>query len=236
MVVTGPQAIPRPCSSEQHVGRQPHHIVEVVGHEDHRHVERPPQRGDLLLKTPPYVAIDGGEWLVEQQHRRLPGQRPREGHPLALPPGELLRPPLRLLFQPDRAEELPRAPGPVGARQMPERGRDVPLGGEVRKERVFLEHEPGGALMRRHEGAGRSVGPRGAVRLDRRAVGLIKPGNRSQDRGLAAARRAEDGEHLAGAAAERDVERDWTGLFQADRQAALRHAAHQPGATTPSWP
>ena len=86
MVVTGPQAIPRPCSSEQHVRRQPHHVVEVVGHEDHRHVERPAQRGDLLLKAPPHVAIDGGEWLVEQQHRRLAGQRPREGHPLAFSP------------------------------------------------------------------------------------------------------------------------------------------------------
>ena len=141
--------------------RQPHHIVEVVGHEDHRHVERPPQRGDLLLKTPPHVAIDGGERLVEQQHRRLAGQRPRERHPLALAAGELAAaaaaPCSSNLTE---REQLPRAPGPVGARQMPERRRDVALGGEMRKERVFLEHEPDGALMRRHEGAGRGVGPR----------------------------------------------------------------------------
>ena len=62
----------------QHVRGQPHHVVEVVRDEDERHVERSPQRVDLVLKGASHDAIDGGKRFVEQQDGRLARQRSGE--------------------------------------------------------------------------------------------------------------------------------------------------------------
>ena len=83
---------------QQDVRGQPHHVVEVVGDEDHRQVERPAQRVDFVLKAPPHLAIDGGKRFVEKQDGRLAGQRPGERHALTLAAGQFLRPAIRLVL------------------------------------------------------------------------------------------------------------------------------------------
>ena len=56
--------------------------------------QRPAQLVDLVLETATHGAIDGGERLVEEQHRRLARQRSRQGDTLAFAARELVRPPI----------------------------------------------------------------------------------------------------------------------------------------------
>ena len=92
-VVTGPHATRVAPLEDQHVRGEPHDVLEIVRDEDQRYVERPAQPVDLVLQTPAHGAIDGGKRFVEQQHRRLASQRPRERDPLALAARQLVRPP-----------------------------------------------------------------------------------------------------------------------------------------------
>ena len=86
---------------QQHVRRQPHHVVEVVGDENHRQIERPAQRVDVVLEAAAHLAIDRGERFIHQQHRRFAGQRPRQCNALTLASGQLLRPVIRLVGETD---------------------------------------------------------------------------------------------------------------------------------------
>jgi hypothetical protein len=69
----------------------------------------------------------------------------------------------------------------------------------VREERVALEHHAHRAPLRR------AVGEVFAVEQDATAVGHFEAGDRAQERGLAATRRTEKGEELAGLDADVDV-------------------------------
>ena len=215
---------------------QPHDVLEIVGDEDQRHVEGPAQPVDLVLETAPDLPIDGGKRLVEQQHVRLARQRPRQRHSLTFAPGQLVRPPGRLPGQVHQGQQRVRAGWAFGARTMSERGHHVPRRRQVREQRVLLEDEPHRPAMRRRECA------RDGVRPDRAARshgGLRRPGesrNRAQDGGLAAAGRAEDGQHVAGITGELDVEGNRAWLTKGDRQPALRHGEDLRDATTLSWP
>ena len=145
----------------QHVRRQPHHVVEVVRDEDQRDVERPAQLVDLILQTPPHGAIDGGKRFVEQQHRRLARQRSRERDALTLAARQLVRPPVHAAPAGAPASSSASARARRSARgRCPSAVITLPTRGQVRKERVLLEHEPDGAAMRRHERPGRRVASR----------------------------------------------------------------------------
>ena len=69
--------------------RQPHHVVEIVGDENQRDVERLAQPIDFILKMAAHHPIDRGKRLVEQQDRRLTRQRPRQRDALTLPARQL---------------------------------------------------------------------------------------------------------------------------------------------------
>ncbi len=75
---------------------------------------------------------------------------------------------------------------------------DVVAHGEMRKQRVVLEHHVDGPLMRQHR---RDVA---AVEQDAALVRRLETGEHAQQRGLAAAARAQQREELAGP----DVERE----------------------------
>ena len=59
--------------------------------------------------------------------------------------------------------------------------RDVALNGEMRKQRVVLEHHVDGALMRQHMRDVRTI------KMDRTRVRRLEPRQHAEQRGLAAA-------------------------------------------------
>ena len=111
---------------------------------------------------------------------------------LALAARELRRTPLREVLEPDdRHDLLHAAPelGPADALRL-EAVADVALDAHVREERVALEHHVHGPLVRRHP---EQVS---AIDLDATRLGRLEARDGAQQRGLAAARRAEQREEL----------------------------------------
>ena len=74
---------------------------------------------------------------------------------------------------------------------------DVPLDVQVREERVVLEHEADGPLLRRPVDAPRRVEPRLAGDADPAAVRSRQPGDAAQHRGLPRSRRPHERDGLA---------------------------------------
>ena len=68
-----------------------HRLVLVVRHQDGGEPELALQALDLDLHVEPQVAVERGERLVEQQDRRLDGERARQRHALLLAARELAR-------------------------------------------------------------------------------------------------------------------------------------------------
>jgi hypothetical protein len=66
-----------------------HRLLLVVGDEDRRHMDLVVQAAEPLAELHPHPRVQRPERLVEQQHLRLDGERPRQRHPLTLAAGEL---------------------------------------------------------------------------------------------------------------------------------------------------
>ena len=110
---------------QQHVRRQPHDVVDIVGDEHERNLQAAPQRIDFVLETPPDGAIDGGERFVEQQDVGLARERACQRDPLPLAARELVRTTIDVTGQVHQRQELPRPRRPFAAPAMPERGGDI---------------------------------------------------------------------------------------------------------------
>jgi hypothetical protein len=158
--------------------------------------------------------------------------RPRQRHPLLLPAR------LRLTGRGAVPATAPRLPGaPVGAgvalgaahaaRLQPE--GHVLAHRQVREQRVVLEHDAEAAPLRGHA---RDVG---AVEQHRAGVGALVAGGEAERGGLAGARRADEGQQLAGRQRERQpVERRARGPgVPARERAQLSDEAPIAGATAP---
>ena len=65
-------------------------LLQIVGDEQHRDVERAMQRRDLLLQRLARHAVDGGERFVQQENLRIAGERTRQRDALALAARELI--------------------------------------------------------------------------------------------------------------------------------------------------
>ena len=93
---------------------------QVVGHEDHRHVEAAPQVADQVEHRGGQRHVERAGRLVAQQHRRRHDGGPRQRDPLPLTAGELPGPATsrpRRAGRPARAPRRPRLG--VAARDMP---------------------------------------------------------------------------------------------------------------------
>ncbi len=126
------------------------------------------------------VRVERAERLVEQQHLRIDGERPRERHPLALAARELrgalaapgVRPTSESSSSTRSRDLLARAladPQPEG---------DVLTHAHVGERRVVLEDEPDPAILgarRRHVAA---------VDQHPTGVGVLEPGDDPQQRRL----------------------------------------------------
>ena len=64
---------------------------DIVSDEHHGLAQLLLQGFEFLLNTAPGDRIEGAEWLVQENHRRIGGQSARHTDPLALPAGKLAR-------------------------------------------------------------------------------------------------------------------------------------------------
>ncbi len=123
------------------------------------------------------------ERLVQQQDGRLDRECTREGHPLALPAGELCRVALRELLEVHQLQQFPDPALDLDLRALadlkPE--GDVAIHSEVLERRVVLEYEADVAPLGRQPGGVLSGD------LDGAGVGSLEAGDDAQQRRLAAA-------------------------------------------------
>ena len=124
-------------------------LLLIVSHIERRYAELELYPPDLLAKLHANLRVEGRERLVEEQHARLDGDRPGEGHPLLLAARELAGIPAHRRAEPDELEELA---GPFGPRLVAlladaETELDVLLRGHVREQAVGLEDHAHVALV-----------------------------------------------------------------------------------------
>jgi len=152
------------------------------------------------------LGVECSEGFVQQQHLGLDGQRPGEGDPLPLAPGELPGVAALERFKLDQPEQLAHAGVDFGLRRAARLGADPqPKGniledGHVPEQGVVLEHEADPPA------ADGLAGHVLAVEKDRAVVGEVKrfqPGDDPQERRFPRARRPQQGDQLS----VRDVQR-----------------------------
>jgi len=202
-----------------------------VGDEHERDPHLALQGLELLLHLLAELEVQRPQRLVEQQHLGLVDQGPGQRHPLLLAAGELVGSAFLHPGQPHHPGGLGHPPAELGALDPahPQPELDVLADGHVGEEGVGLEHgvdRP--AVRRRHadfltEDAQAPLG------------GQVQPGDHAQRGGLAASRRAEQGEELAVADGQVDVV-DRHDLAEALRDAldlygrdCFGHGASSPG-------
>ena len=157
-------------------------LLDVVGDEHDRARLRGQRAGEPVLHVLAGERVERRERLVEAQHRAARQQRARERHALAHPAGQLVGPRALEALQAEVAQQRggPRAGrGAVDARHA-QRERGVVGGAGPRQQQVALGHE------------------RGGVGVDAAGVGRDEPADELEQRRLAAAAGADDGDDLAG--------------------------------------
>ena len=81
-------------------------LLLVVGHVDGRDPELALDRADLVAQRDADLGVERGQGLVEQQHLRLDGERPRERDPLLLAARQLVRVAVAAVGQVDQLQQL----------------------------------------------------------------------------------------------------------------------------------
>ncbi len=168
----------------------------VVGNQDRRRARLLQDLAHLEREPLAQVHVQVGERLVQQQQARLRRERARQRDALLLAARELVRIRLRGGGEPDQREHRIDAPRAFAGGQLAQPERDVARDGEVREERVVLEHHADAALLGRH--ANRGAGDDAAAEGDRAALHRLEAGEAAQHRGLAAAGGAEQAADDAG--------------------------------------
>ncbi len=183
---------------------QLHRLVDVVGDEDDRLAQPPLEREQLVLQPVARDRVDGAERLVHEQQRRVRGERARDAHALALAAAELRRIAVgHVRIEADERQELlhPRpGAGAVPAQQARD-GGDVLGHGPMGEQADLLDRVADLPPQRR----GLALADGAAVEADvaRRELGHAV--DEAHRRRLAAARRAHQDAHLAGADLEGEV-------------------------------
>ena len=182
-------------------------LVEVVSDEQYCRRELGVQALQLHIQALARAAVHRGERLVQQQHAGIAGQRARHCDALLLAARELARPSLLETRDVRLREPRPRLCIAFRGRPVEERAGDVLERRQVRKEPVVLRDVADGTLASRPVDAVRRVEPDVVVERDATTAWPQQPGDRAQQRRLAAARRADDADDLARGEREVEVER-----------------------------
>ena len=75
-----------PIQHQAHLLGKKSGLIEVVGHQDHWNIEPFTQACNLSVKCLSGDSVHRREWLIKQQHARLPCQCAGQGNTLALTP------------------------------------------------------------------------------------------------------------------------------------------------------
>jgi hypothetical protein len=142
----------------------------------------------MIVQACAREGVERREGFVEQQHLRPRRERPRDRNPLRLSAGKLARPAMRILRQPHALQHFADEPIAFRTRPVGEAEADILLDREPRQQPRLLKHEP-------HERIG--LGDDFAVEPDAPARRLVEPCRKPQERALAAARTADNGDDLA---------------------------------------
>ena len=145
-----------------------------------------------------HLGVQGPEGLVQQEDARFGGERTGERNALALASGQLGRVPVGQPPELDQIEQARNALADLGLGRAglfwshPQPEGDVLKDRQVAKEGVVLEHKADLTLA--------DMGGRGVLALQDHAPGIggLQAGNHPQQRGLAAARGAEQGDEVPG--------------------------------------
>ena len=168
-------------------------LLLVVGDEDGGEAEPALQAADLELHGLAQLAVERAERLVEQQQPRIEDDGAGERHALLLAARELARQALLVAREFDQRQRLGRPARDLRLGDVPhlQRKRHVALHREMGKQRVVLEHHADVAPGRRQGGDFH------AVDLHRSRVRPLEAGHDFQERRLARAAGAEDGQEFA---------------------------------------
>ncbi|MNV33623.1 hypothetical protein D3C71_1249970 [compost metagenome] len=157
-------------------------------------------RADLLLDAAQFelhlfaqLGVQVGQRFVQQQHGRPDDQRARQRHALALAARELAREAVGMLVQLHQRQRLAHARLALGAFDVAHLQAEghVVGNGQVRKQRVALEHDPQAARVRLGVG---NVAP---VQRDGAPGHVGKAGDHLQGRRLAATGRPQQRDEFA---------------------------------------
>ena len=164
-------------------------LGDAVRDEEHRLAARRPDAQQLVLHLDAGDLVERAERLVHQQDLRILRERARDRDALLHAAGELGRIPVAVAGEPDERQELGRlAPARGGVEAAAARAElDVADRGEPGKERLPLEHD---AL------AAPGPGDRRAVDEHLARARLHQPGDDVEERRLAAAAAADQGDEL----------------------------------------
>src|SRR3989449_9750609 len=118
-MLRAPEFLRRPEKHDPTLLHQPDRAAEqqplthVVRHEDDRLAKPPWQREELALQLDACDRIERPEGLVEQEERRIGGERSGDADPLALPTRQLMgvAPAEHARIEADQGEELTHARG-----------------------------------------------------------------------------------------------------------------------------
>ena len=203
---------PRQCDLEYFAdlaGPRAHHhdavgerdrFGDAVGDEEHGLLRFTPDAQQLITHPGAGDLIERTEGLVHEQERGVEDERAGDGHALLHPAGELVRMRRGELAEFDQREDLLGAAEPVGARALVElEGQlDVVRHGAPGQQRGLLEDKTDvlGAL---------GVLWRAAAERDAAGRGIDESADDPQERGLAAARRADERDELALGDVQRDL-------------------------------
>ncbi len=170
-----------------------HRLGLVVGDIDRRHAEPRLERCDVGAHLHTELRVEVRERLVHEEDARVAHDRAAHRYALPLAAGQLARLALEIRRQAEHLRDLVHAPVALrllDARDL-QRERDVRGNGEIRIERVVLEHHRDVALLRRIVGHVALADP------DRAAVDLLEPREHPQRRCLPGPGRTDEHRELA---------------------------------------
>jgi hypothetical protein len=187
-----------------------------VRHEHDRARLARQRTGEPLLHPGAGDRVERPERLVEQEHGAAREQRAHEGHALTHPAGQLGRVGALEPGEAEAREQRRRGLTRLGTRRARAFEREARVGERVApgQQHVALRHERAAAQ------------PLGRGARDRALVRLLEPGEQLEQRRLAAARRPDDGEHLAVRHAQVEAVERRDRAEAADRAAGLDGRRH----------
>jgi hypothetical protein len=210
-----------PALQQQQVVGQARHLVQRVGDVEHRDAQlarQPLEPGQQLGLA---RGVQRGQRLVHQQQARAGGQRAGDGHALALAARQAGGPARQQVADAQQLDGLLQRHAPLGGRHAAPAEVQVALHRQVREQAGLLEHHAQRAAVRGPPDAGRVVLPHLAAHRDVAAGRPCQAGDAAQQRGLAAARGAEDRAHALAGQAHVHIQAEAGGTAQGRAQ---RHA------------